>query len=302
MSTNVLFQELNGSVLEEKGIQLIIKREDLFFPKIPGNKWRKLKYNLEFAISRGFTNLLSFGGAYSNHIAALAKAGQLHNIKTIGIIRGEAPEKLNTTLQTAKENGMQLVFIDRQAYRMYTQNQSWTRLQKEYPETYIIPEGGTNSLALQGCVEIVEDITFPYEYICCPAGTGGTAGGILCGLNGHKKVLAFSALKGDFLKKDIHKLTFDYADVKFENWSLISEYHFGGYARYKDTLLDFMQDFYEKHKIPLDPIYTGKMMYGLFDMIKKDFFPKGTRIVAIHTGGLQGITGFNERYGTQLPI
>lgn len=301
MSTNVLFQELNGSILEEKGIQLIIKREDLFFPKIPGNKWRKLKYNIQFAISKDCLDILSFGGAYSNHLSALASAGKIIGFNTIGIVRGERPVVLNPTLHTAEENGMQLVFVDRQSYKKYTQDQMWEDLQKEYPNVFIIPEGGTNKLALKGCREIIKDINFPYDYICCPAGTGGTVSGILCGLAGTKNVLAFSALKGDFLKGEIDKLTVGFENVAFENWNLISAYHFGGYAKYKDSLLDFMQHFYKKHGIPLDPIYTGKMMYGIFDLIKKDFFPRGSSIVAIHTGGLQGIIGFNQRHDTTLP-
>ncbi len=301
MINNGLFQKLTGRVLEEKGIQLIIKREDLFFPEIPGNKWRKLKYNLEYAQSKGFASVLSFGGAYSNHLSALAAAGRINNMQTIGIVRGEEPNSLNPTLSGAIKDGMQLIFSDRETYRQYTQKQEWVRLRKTYPDAYIIPEGGTNLLALKGCREIVDDIPEPYDFVCCPAGTGGTAGGILCGINQTKNVLVFSALKGDFLREDINQLTLDYNNTKYKNWSLITEYHFGGYAKHKVSLLNFMLSFYEAHKIPLDPIYTGKMMYGIFDLIKKDSFPKGSRIIAIHTGGLQGIAGFNQRYGTLLP-
>ncbi len=301
MSENVLFQELNGSLLEEKGIQLIIKREDLFFPEIPGNKWRKLKYNLEYAKNEEFTRILSFGGAYSNHIAALARAGALYRITTIGIIRGEQASSLNPTLKTAAENGMQLHFVNRTLYRKYTQGQELLSIQQQYPDAYVIPEGGTNQLALQGCEEIVNDIPEPYDYICCPAGTGGTVSGIICGLASSKKVLAFSALKGDFLKSEINQFVQERAQTNYTNYELITAYHFGGYAKYKESLLDFIKSFYQDYNIPLDPVYTGKMMYGIFDMIAQDYFKPGSKIIAVHTGGLQGIAGFNERFGTDLP-
>lgn len=302
MSKNVLFQELNGRLLEEKGVRLIIKREDLVFPKIPGNKWRKLKYNLEQAQKMGFSSILSFGGAYSNHLAALAQAGSIYDIQTIGMVRGEAPKQFNPTLLTAQENGMQLRFIDRQVYRQYTQDQDWASLQKQYPQSYFVPEGGTNMLALKGCAEIIEDIADPYDYICCPAGTGGTVGGIICGLDGKKKILAFSALKGNFLIGEINQLTLERTQKIYDNYELITEYHFGGYAKFDAVLLEFMQSFYQDHNIPLDPIYTGKMMYGIFDLITQNYFEPGSRIVAIHTGGLQGVEGFNERHGTALPL
>lgn len=301
MRKNVLFQELNGRFLEEKGVQLIIKREDLFFPEIPGNKWRKLKYNLAFAQKNGFRQIVSFGGAFSNHLSALAKAGQIHSIKTTGIVRGEEPKTLNTTLLNAKANGMQLQFVDRAQYKKYTQEQDWGELQALYPEAYFIPEGGTNMLALKGCAEIISNEKNPFDYLSCPVGTGGTIGGILCALNGQKKVLAFPALKGDFIRKDIDLLTNAYAQIVFDNYIVMDSYHFGGYAKHKPELLAFISNFHKAHGIPLDPIYTGKMMYGLFDLIKKGYFPVGSKIMAIHTGGLQGIAGFNQRFGTALP-
>lgn len=300
MSPNVLHQELNGRFLEEKGVQLIIKREDLFFPKIPGNKWRKLKYNLAFAQKNGFKHIVSFGGAFSNHLSALAKAGQLQDIKTTGIVRGEAPKELNATLLNAKADGMQLQFVDRASYKKYTHEQNWTELKSLYPEAYFIPEGGTNMLALKGCAEIISDGIEAFDYLSCPVGTGGTIGGILCALNGQKKVLAFPALKGDFIRKDIDFHTNAYAQVVFNNYTVMDAYHFGGYAKHKPELISFITSFHQVHNIPLDPIYTGKMMYGLFDMIKKDYFPVGSTILAIHTGGLQGIAGFNQRFGTEL--
>ncbi len=295
-----MIQELNGSILEEKGIQVFIKREDLFFPEIPGNKWRKLKYNLDFAKEEGHQHIVSFGGAFSNHISALASAGRIFDLKTTGIIRGERTASLNSTLLKAQAEGMDLQFVSRSKYKHYTQGKDWSELESLFPEAYFIPEGGTNMLALKGCAEIITEETDTFDVITCSVGTGGTISGILLGLDGDKKVLGFPALKADFLQNDINRLTEDYLQKVFYNYELITEYHFGGYAKHNRELVAFMSEFYAIHEIPLDPIYTGKMMFGLFDMIQKDFFARGTRILAIHTGGLQGIAGFNSRFGTQL--
>lgn len=301
MRSFVLNQQLSGSLLEEKGIQLFIKREDLFFPAIPGNKWRKLKYNVAFAQENGYEHIVSFGGAFSNHLSALAKAGKLFGIKTTGIVRGELPSPLNSTLAQARVDGMHLLSVDRATYKTYTQNDDWTALKALYPSAYFIPEGGTNMLALKGCEEIVIESMMEYDYWCCPVGTGGTISGILSALDGKQQVLAFPALKGDFLQHQINKLTKAYTGECYTNYSVLSNYHFGGYAKYKPELIDFMLDFYAQHKIPLDPIYTGKMIYGIMDLMAMDFFPQGSRIVAVHTGGLQGIAGFNKRFGLALP-
>ena len=302
MSANVLFEELNGSFLEEKGVQLIIKREDLFFPEIPGNKWRKLKYNIEQAKKGGFSSILSFGGAYSNHIAALATAGKLFDISSIGIIRGQEIRNLNSTLAKASTDGMQLKFVDRELYRTYTQEQKWESLITEFPNSYIIPEGGTNMLAIKGCAEIIADIDIPYDYLCCPVGTGGTITGILTAVPSNKQIIAFPALKGEFLKKEIDKLSLEFANRVFTNYIYEVNYHFGGYAKFDAALIDFILSFYKEYGIALDPIYTGKMMFGIFEKIKQGFFKRGSQIIAIHTGGLQGIPGFNERHGTELPL
>ena len=295
-------QELNGSIFREKGIRLIIKREDLVYPEIQGNKWRKLKYNLAFAQKKGFHQILSFGGAYSNHIAAVAAAGKKFGLKTVGIIRGDRPERLNPTLQRAQENGMILSFVSRSNYKSITQQGELAALQKKYPTAYMIPEGGTNALAIKGCEEILTDEDkYNYDYFACSVGTAGTITGIISSLKGNKKVLAFPALKGSFVQKDIETLLKE-NNSAFTNFDMIDKYHFGGYAKHKPELLDFIYKFYDAYQIPLDPIYTGKMMYGLFDMIEQDQFESGTSILAIHTGGLQGIAGFNERFGTALRV
>lgn len=282
-------------------LELYIKREDLLHPEISGNKWRKLKYNLQEAKRLQHQTLLTFGGAYSNHIAATAAAGKTYGFNTIGIIRGEGHLPLNPTLRFATFCGMQLQYISREAYREKDNPDFLQELSARYSQPYILPEGGTNNLALKGCTEVVKDIAINYDYICCASGTGGTVAGIIAGLAGEKQVLGFPALKGgDFLQEDIRQLVYNYNGSEFSNWQLITDYHFGGYAKVKPELLAFIQTFQRQHHIPLEPIYTGKMIYGIFDLIRQGYFPKGSRIIAIHTGGLQGNAGFKERLGVKV--
>lgn len=294
-------QQLHSQVWEAQGIALWVKREDLLHPTISGNKWRKLKYNLEEAKRLQHDTLLTFGGAYSNHIAAVAAAGQEFGFKTIGIIRGEEHLPLNPTLSFATLAGMELHYVSREAYRQKTDPVYLAQLTEQFNQPYLIPEGGTNSLAVQGCTEIVANIPIDYDYLCCASGTGGTLAGIIAGLDGRKQALGFPALKGgDFLREEIEQLVYRYNGQHYDNWQLITEYHFGGYAKVKPELLDFMRHFQQEHNLPLEPVYTGKMFYGLVDLIQKGFFPKGSRIVAVHTGGLQGNAGFKERLGVEV--
>lgn len=294
-------QQLYDPLLQEQETELWLKREDLLHPQIPGNKWRKLKYNLHEAKRLQYSALLTFGGAYSNHIAATAAAGKQFGFKTIGIIRGEEHLPLNSTLYFAVSCGMQLHYISREQYRQKNEPAFLEELREQYKQPYILPEGGTNLLAVQGCTEIVQDITLNYDYICCAAGTGGTAAGMVAGLAGEKRILTFPALKGgEFLQQEIEELVLQYSGHKYTNWQLITNYHFGGYAKVKPELLAFIHDFQQWHHIPLEPIYTGKMMYGLFDLIRQGYFPKGSRIIAVHTGGLQGNAGFKERLGVEV--
>ncbi|WP_299825852.1 pyridoxal-phosphate dependent enzyme [uncultured Pontibacter sp.] len=294
-------QKLQDPLLEEHGITLWIKREDLLHPHISGNKWRKLKYNLQAAQEQQKSTLLTFGGAYSNHIAATAAAGKEYGFKTIGIIRGEEHLPLNPTLSFASSCGMALHYISREKYKLKHDSNFLQELATQFNNPCIIPEGGTNNLAVKGCTEIIEDIAIEYDYLCCASGTGGTIAGIIAGLAGEKKVLGFPALKGgEFLQQEIEELVQNYSGHKYSNWQLITDYHFGGYAKVKPELLSFMKQFQEQHAIPLEPVYTGKMMYGLFDLIQKGYFERGTTIVAVHTGGLQGNAGFKERLGIEV--
>ena len=268
-----------------KKVRLFIKREDLTHPEISGNKYRKLKYNFIEAEKQGFKKLITFGGAFSNHIAATAYAAQRFGFQSIGIIRGQelATQDLNPTLQTAQDFGMQLHFVSRAEYRLRHEVEYLQQLQQQYPQAFIIPEGGSNSLAIQGTQEILSpDDLENYDVICCAVGTGGTLAGIIESSSDHQHILGFSALKGDFLKQDIQQWT------DKSNWSLTDAYCGGGYAKTTPELLKFIQNFEQKYQIPLEHIYTGKMIMGLLDLIQHNHFPAHTRILAIHTGGLQG--------------
>jgi len=301
MSFKVRIDRVNGRLLKESGIDLFIKREDQIHEKISGNKWRKLKYNLLFAKSHGFSGLLTLGGAYSNHIAAVAAAAKIYNFNSLGLIRGRLHMPLNPTLQLAQDEGMHLKYIDSQKYKAL-KTLSHKEILKMYGEEnyYFIPEGGTNALAIKGCAEIVSYLNDQsFDYICVSIGTAGTIAGIIKGLEGSKKVVGFSSLKGNFANSMLENLLTKY-DIPHRNYLISNDYHFGGYARHKKPLIEFINTFKKDHQIQLDPIYTGKMLYGIYDLISKDFFPTGSKILAIHTGGLQGIIGFNQRYGNIL--
>lgn len=284
-------QLIDLPVLAEKNITLALKREDLIHPIISGNKYRKLKYNLLYAKEKGFQTLLTFGGAFSNHILAVAAAGKENGFKTIGIIRGEELRQkleLNPTLSRAKNLGMQFKFVSRDQYRRKADTDFFEALKKEFGAFYAIPEGGTNSLAIKGCAEILTEEDEQFSVITTCVGTGGTLAGLINSSASNQKIIGFSALKGNFMSDEIRTMTAK------ENWSLRTDYHFGGYAKVSKTLIEFINNFKIETGIPLDPIYTGKMVFGLLDMIKNDNFTPGTRILAIHTGGLQGIVGMNR--------
>ena len=284
-------------------ISLHIKREDLIHPFVSGNKFRKLKYNLLQAKSEKKETLLTFGGAYSNHIAAVAFAGKENGFKTIGIIRGdELVDKIqeNPTLLFAQNCGMQFEFVSREAYRLKSEIDFIENLKLKLGDFYLIPEGGTNELAIKGCQEILSEADAQFDFICCSIGTGGTISGIINSVLPHQKVLGFPALKGDFLKDEIRKFVPAFRD---DDWELITKYHFGGYGKVTSELITFINRFYDTTQIPLDPIYTGKMVFGVIDLIENNYFPEKSKILLIHTGGIQGIQGMNLKLKNKhLPI
>jgi len=280
---------------ESSNCTLYIKREDLIDPFVSGNKFRKLKYNISEALKINASKLLTFGGAYSNHIAATAAAGEKYGLKTIGIIRGEELGKdvektlaTNETLKYAEAHGMELHFISRESYRNKEEPEFLRQLKSQFGDFYLLPEGGTNSLAVKGCEEILNEADEDFDYICCSIGTGGTIAGIINAAKGSQQIFGFPALKGDWLSSEIKKYT-----IK-DNWKLITDYHFGGYGKVNSQLIGFINNFNKKHDIALDPVYTGKMLFGIIDMIENSKFPQNSRILAVHTGGLQGIAGMNE--------
>ncbi|MBC7752228.1 MAG: 1-aminocyclopropane-1-carboxylate deaminase/D-cysteine desulfhydrase [Candidatus Saccharibacteria bacterium] len=270
----------------QRGIQLHLKRTDLIHPTISGNKYHKLKYNLIEAKAQGAKTLLTFGGAYSNHITAVAAAGKECGFETIGIIRGEElNDKIhdNPTLRQAQDNGMQLHFISRSDYRRKADAEFIEQLKSKFGTFYLIPEGGTNALAVKGCQEILtEQDKQDFDYVCCAVGTGGTIAGMINSSSEKQKVLGFPALKGDFLFDEIKQWT------TRSHWDLCLDYHFGGYAKTTPELLEFIQNFQQKTNIEIEPIYTGKMLFGIFDLIARGYFTANSQILAIHTGGLQG--------------
>ena len=299
-------QEINEPAAAARGVRLLLWRDDLVNPDLPGNKARKLKYNLAAARQQGHHTLLTFGGAYSNHIAAVATAGRLFGFKTIGLIRGDTPTEgmkrppLNPTLARATADGMALHYLDRSSYRRRAAPEFIAEQLARFGPAYVLPEGGTNALALPGCAELVAEIRHRtgFDSLAVAAGTGGTLAGIVTGLVGEEQAVGVAALKsGGFLKDEIDALIQQATGQAFANFSLHTDYHFGGYANYSAELLGFIQRFQDKHGILLDPIYTGKLLYGVLDLIDNGYFPRGSTVVAIHTGGLQAWAGWQQRFG-----
>jgi len=290
-------QPIYSEIASEKKIELFIKRDDLIHPQISGNKWRKLKHNILQAKEKGCQKLVTFGGAYSNHLYAFAAACKKFDISGTAIVRGEKPKKLSHTIQFAEKCGIELIYISREDYRKKDAEIIKSKISDH--DFFLIPEGGSNAFALIGLKEMMEEINEEYDFICCPIGTGGTVSGILKYSNPSTKIVGFPVLKGvDYLKENISELS----ELKNLDKKLIwaSNYHFGGYAKTNQDLIDFTNGFYQQHKIPLDLVYTSKMVYGVLDMIKKDLFPESSKILIIHTGGLQGNIGMKERLGIDV--
>jgi 1-aminocyclopropane-1-carboxylate deaminase len=277
-------QEIHSAFLHSKKVRLLVQREDLNDPYCMGNKWWKLRYNLIEAIREKHNKVLTFGGAFSNHIVATASACNRMGLKSIGIIRGDSTDKLNPSLIRAQNDGMELFFVDRQIYRNKS-NIDWKSI---YGDHYLIPEGGTNELAVSSCEEMISFKEF--DMVCVPVGTGGTLSGIIRSLKPSQHAIGFSSLKGGgFLNDEVKKY------VDHSNWSIQFDYHFGGYAKINLELVSFMNEFKRDFSIQLDPVYTAKMFYGIFDMIKNEQIRSNSTILAVHTGGTQGIEGMNQR-------
>ncbi|MEH2054573.1 MAG: 1-aminocyclopropane-1-carboxylate deaminase/D-cysteine desulfhydrase [Nostoc sp.] len=350
-------QKINSEIARDADVDLYVLRLDLMHPLVNGNKWFKLKYNLLEAKEKNFTTLLTFGGAYSNHIYATAAAGNLFGFRTIGVIRGEERLPLNPTLSFAVQQGMQLVYLNREMYRQRNTSGLHEYLQQRFGEVFIIPEGGSNLNGVRGCTEIVsayfswhlenlspnlsptrgEALIFPptlvgkgvrglgfaldevksqivdamptagyayaFDHICIACGTATTLAGIALSLHQGQRAIAFPVLKnGAFLAQEMESLLTNYLTSDLPSpvdspasWELVCDYHFGGYAKVNDDLLLFSQQFTQEHSVPLDYVYTAKMFYGVMDLLQQGFFCKGDRLLLVHTGGLQGNVGMEEK-------
>ncbi len=278
-------ENLRDDRLTSAGLRLFLKRDDLINPDIPGNKWRKLKYNLATAKEQGHQVLLTFGGAYSNHIRATAAAGHYFGLTSIGVIRGEEHLPLNMSLDYAVRHGMRLTYLGRAAYREKMNPEVIAMMHREFGEFYLLPEGGSNADALHGCAEIPGEIDRSFDLICCPCGTGGTLAGLAHGLGQGQRALGFSVLKGgEFLDGEVSGFQREAFGTVSGNWSVECGFHFGGFAKRKPALDQFIADFEERHGLCLDWVYVAKMMYGIFTLAAEDAFPSGTSIVAVITG------------------
>ena len=283
---------ISHPLLDAQGVRLWCKRDDLIHPLLSGNKWRKLKYHLQQASTLGKTRLLSFGGAYSNHIHALAAAGHLTGLRTTGIIRGEAEAVSNATLRAARDRGMDLVFVDRQSYRR-RQDPDWLA-QFLAPDTLIVPEGGSGPLAIPGVAELVAEVPFSPDLWVLPCASGGTLAGLVAGKRAREQILAIAVLKGGaFIHDEVCRLHPAATDTP--GWRIALDHHDGGYAKFSPALWQWGQSFSAQTGLPLEPIYSGKAMWGLFRELAAGHIPRGSEIVFIHTGGLQGLMGLKEQ-------
>ena len=285
-------QELVLDTLHGSTITMAIKREDSLHPIVSGNKLRKLKYNILHAKEQGYHTLLTYGGAYSNHVAAVAAVGELCGMNTIGVIRGEEVQQSygsNPTLALAERKGMQLHFVSRTQFRLKESDAFQRLLRDSYGNFFSLPEGGTNALAVKGCAEILTEADAAYDFICTAVGTGGTLAGLVQASKDHQRVVGYSVLGGTFQQEMVQRFTAK------ANYTVKDLYNFGGYAKIDTELIRFMNNFREQTGILLDPVYTGKLLYGIIADCKKNVFPENSRILAIHTGGIQGIEPMNQK-------
>ena len=284
---NSYHQILNDELFVEKQVSLTVLRLDNIHPVISGNKLFKLHYFMEEAVKTSSERIVTFGGAYSNHLVATAYACQIAGLQCIGIVRGEKPSILSHTLQSCIEYGMHLKFTSREQYAEKEMKYFIDELDKEYKKNYIIPEGGYHPSGAKGAAHIMKLVEDSATHICCAAGTATTLAGLLMGAGNHQKIIGFPVLKN---MHDLHERVSFLTNTnnEYNKLQIIDDYHFGGYAKKTPTLIDFMNNIYKVHLLPTDFVYTGKMMFGVMDSIKKDFFEKGSKICCLHTGGLQG--------------
>ena len=299
--------DLEIAQFSEKGVHISMLREDETDKEFGGNKWRKLKYNLLKAQQSGHDTILTLGGVWSNHIHATAAAARRFGFKSIGIIRGEDLPGSTATLEFARSCGMELHFVSRSEYREKNEDYFKAWLHDVHGRFHLIPEGGSNYLGVNGCMEILGKHTRHFDVIAVACGTGATLAGMTLSLGPHQRILGFPAVgEGEHLNEAILKqISWTLGDEEIaeeyrHRFRLHPEYSLGGFARTTPEFISFLREFYAISGIPLDPLYTGKMMWGLQDLLNKGRFVPGTRILAVHTGGLQGIAGIENRIGEKL--
>lgn len=303
---NAVLEKLTSDEFDIRGISVYIKRDDLIHSEVSGNKWRKLKYNVEVCLNAKKAGILTFGGAFSNHLLATASACHAIGLKSVGVVRGEELNShSNQTLQRCGELGMELKFISREEYRMIPDKSFLADLAHEFPNFHIVPEGGANYYGMIGCQQILKEIDVDFDTIFVAQGTTTTSCGLLLGLKENQEIYVVPVLKGFASEKEMQSI-FEYSGVEkewledaFEKLNILDEFHFGGYGKFDDELLDFIRTFYLNHGIKLDPIYTGKAMFAMMKELQHEKW-NSKSVVFIHTGGIQGVQSIEEKSGLRL--
>jgi 1-aminocyclopropane-1-carboxylate deaminase len=283
--------QIKNKLFDEQGLTVFIKRDDLIHPIISGNKWRKLKYILKKAQAENKNHLVTFGGAYSNHLLATAAAAAKFGFKSTGIVRGEPVN--NDTLFLCRLHGMELIFTDRESYR--DKPALFNKHFANHPNVFFIDEGGASAEGAEGCSELIDELTETYDHIFCACGTGTTSGGILNGIKTRSLAAQFHAIpvlkNGGFMRDEINRFLLEPID-----FNLHTDYHFGGYGKTEPPLIEFIKQFVAQTGILIEPVYTGKMLYAIYDLAAKGYFKPGERILAIHSGGIWGLLGMKEKF------
>ncbi len=288
----IVIQPLSTGWVGNEAIQVDMLRLDLIHPVVSGNKWYKLRHNIEYAIEQGHNTILTFGGVYSNHLSATAGAAKAYGLSSIGIVRGDEGQ-ITETMHQCREMGMELYFISREDYKQKEDPEFLQELSEQLDNPYIIPEGGANENGRTGAEKIEWEIPEGYTHVCVSVGTGTTFIGLRNALPADVSLLGFAPMKqGNYLADEIRPFLKEGQD---SNWALFDNWHFGGFGKSNDELVGFMNEFYQVNEIPLDVVYTGKMMYGVREMLAAGYFPEGARVLCVHTGGLQGNSSARDK-------
>ncbi|MGW3133027.1 1-aminocyclopropane-1-carboxylate deaminase/D-cysteine desulfhydrase [Streptomyces sp. NPDC001123] len=277
-------QEVTDDRFARHGVRLLLKRDDLIHPELIGNKWRKLVPNIEAAAGRP---VLTFGGAYSNHLRATAAAGRLLGFPTVGVVRGEelAARPLNPSLARCVADGMRLHFVDRSTYRRKAEPQVLAGLLRAAgaEDAYVVPEGGSNAAAVRGCLALGAELRGQADVVGIACGTGGTLAGLAAGLGARQRAVGVPVLRGGFLTGEIQRLQAEAFGGRRGRWSLDERFHFGGYGRTAPELDAFAEDFEERHGMRVERLYVAKLLYGLVELAREGGLGRGVAVAAVLT-------------------